>query len=213
MDEETGPAAYRIHVWIQHINPMIWRRLVVPSASTLADLHYAIQIAFAWTDYHLHRFRIRGKEYGIPRLGGPWYSRNARDLRLIDFHFRMNERFLYEYDFTDGWEHQVRIEQFVPPEQTQPYSVCIGGGRAAPPEDCGGPAAFQQRRDETPWQARELANQIAEYVNKRDMTALRDRIDEIVTMKEWLLLDKFDRRKVNRRLRQYAADDDEWRWQ
>ena len=94
---------------------MIWRRLVVPSASTLADLHYGIQIAFAWTDYHLHRFRIRGKEYGIPRLGGPWYSRNARDLRLIDFHFRMNERFLYEYDFTDGWEHQVRIEQLVPP--------------------------------------------------------------------------------------------------
>ena len=192
---------------------MIWRRLVVPSASTLADLHYAIQIAFAWTDYHLHRFRIRGKEYGIPRLGGPWYSWNARDIRLIDFHFRVNERFLYEYDFTDGWEHQVRIEQFVPPEQIKPYSVCVGGGRAAPPEDCGGPAAFQQRREETPWQARELVNQIAECVAKRDVTALRDRIDEIATLKEWLLLDKFDRRQVNRRLRQYAAGDDEWRWQ
>ena len=183
MDEATGPAAYRIHVWIRGINPMIWRRLVVPSERTLADLHYAIQIAFAWTDYHLHRFRIRGKEYGIPRRGGPWYSRDARDLRLIDFHFRVNERFLYEYDFTDSWEHQVRIEQFVPPEQTQP------------------------------WQACELVNQIAECVDKRDMTALRDHIDEIATMKEWLLLDKFDRRKVNRRLRQYAADDDEWRWQ
>ena len=125
----------------------------------------------------------------------------------------MNERFLYEYDFTDGWEHQVRIEQFVPPAQTQPYSVCIGGGRAAPPEDCGGPAAFQQRREETPWQARELVNQIAECVAKRDVTALRDRIDEIATLKEWLLLDKFDRRQVNRRLRQYAASDDEWQWQ
>lgn len=192
---------------------MIWRRLLVPSASTLADLHYAIQIAFAWTDYHLHRFRIRGKEYGIPRLGGPWYSRNARDMRLIDFHFRVNERFLYEYDFTDSWEHQVRIEQFVPPEQIKPYSVCVGGSRAAPPEDCGGPAAFQQRREETPWQARELVNQIAECVDKRDVMALRDRIDEIATMKEWLLLDKFDRREVNRRLRQYAAGDDEWRWQ
>jgi hypothetical protein len=45
------------------------------------------------------------------------------------------------------------------------------------------------------------------------MTALRDRIDEIATMKEWLLLDKFDRRKVNRHLRQHAAGDDEWRWQ
>ena len=56
-------------------------------------------------------------------------------------------------------------------------------------------------------------NQIAEYVNKRDMTALRDRIDELATLKEWLVLDKFDRRKVNRRLRRDAAGDDEWRWQ
>ena len=56
-------------------------------------------------------------------------------------------------------------------------------------------------------------NQIAECVAKRDVTALRDRIDEIATLKEWLLLDKFDRRQVNRRLRQYAASDDEWQWQ
>jgi hypothetical protein len=91
--------------------------------------------------------------------------------------------------------------------------VCVGGGRAAPPEDCGGPAAFQPRRDETPWQARELVNQIAECVDMRDVTALRERIDEIATMKEWLLLDKFDRRQVNRRLRQYAAGDDQWQWQ
>ena len=56
-------------------------------------------------------------------------------------------------------------------------------------------------------------NQIAECVDKRDVTALRDRIDELATMKQWLLLDKFDRRQVNRRLRQYAAGDDEWRWQ
>jgi hypothetical protein len=125
----------------------------------------------------------------------------------------VNERFLYEYDSTDGWEHQVRIEQFVPPEQRQPYSVCVGGSRAAPPEDCGGPVAFQQRREKTPWQARELVNQIAERVAKREVTALRDLIDELATLKEWLLLDKFDRRMVNRRLRQHAAGDDEWRWQ
>jgi len=50
-------------------------------------------------------------------------------------------------------------------------------------------------------------------VAKRDVTALRDLIDELATLKEWLLLDKFDRREVNRRLRQYAAGDDEWRWQ
>lgn len=191
---------------------MIWRRLVIRSDSTLADLHYILQIAFAWTDYHLHRFRIRGKEYGIPRLGGPWYSRDAREVRLRDFRFRVNERFLYEYDFTDGWEHQVRIEQFLSPEESPQYPVCISGSRAAPPEDCGGPLAFQERRDAAPWQARELLSHILECVDQRDATALRDRIDEIESVKEWLLLDKFDRRKVNRRLRQYATGDEEWLW-
>ena len=27
-----------------------------------------------------------------------------------DLHFGVNERFLYEYDFGDLWQHQVRIE-------------------------------------------------------------------------------------------------------
>lgn len=192
---------------------MIWRRLVVRANNSLADLHYIIQIAFAWSDYHLHRFRIDGKEFGIPRLGGPWYSQDARNVRLSDFHFRVNERFLYEYDLSDGWEHQVRIERFIPPEQLPLYPVCIGGSRAAPPEDCGGPIAFQERRDEAPWQARELLAEIAECVNHRDVTALRDRVDEIAAVREWLMLDKFDRSKVNRRLRQYATGDDEWRWE
>lgn len=208
----TDPAGYRIHVWIRGINPMIWRRLVVSADNTLADLHYVIQIAFAWTDYHLHRFRIHGKEFGIPRLGGTWYSKDARRVRLVDFHFRVNERFLYEYDFTDGWEHQVRVERFIPPEQALLYPMCIGGSRAAPPEDCGGPIAFQERRDAAPWEARELLHQIMDCVDQRDVTALRDRIDGIGEVREWLLLDKFDRRKVNRRLRQYATGDEQWQW-
>lgn len=192
---------------------MIWRRLIVPADNTIADLHYIIQIAFTWTDYHLHRFRIHGKEFGIPRLGGPSYSQDARNVRLIDFHLRVNERFLYEYDFSDGWEHQVRIEQLIPPEQMPRYPMCIGGSRAAPPEDCGGPVAFQERRDAAPWQARKLLDQIVECVDNRDVTALRDRIDEIDVVKQWLLLGKFDRREVNRRLHQYAVGDEEWRWE
>src|SRR5215469_4766343 len=99
--------------------------------------------------------------------------------------------------------------------QSRRSRIRCASGAAVPlrQRTAAGLAAFQPRRDETPWQARELVNQIAECVAKRDVTALRDRIDELATMKEWLLLDKFDRREVNRRLRQYAAGDDEWRWQ
>ena len=121
-----------------------------------------------------------------------------------------NERFLYEYDFVDGWEHQVRMERFIP--QAPLYPKCIAGSRAAPPEDCGGPIAFEQRRDAAPWEARDLLHQIADCVDKRDLTALEDRIDEIGAVQEWLLTDQFDRRNVNRRLRQYATGNEEWQW-
>jgi hypothetical protein len=44
---------------------MLWRRFLVRSDSTLADLHVLLQIGFDWTDFHLHRFRIRKKDYAV----------------------------------------------------------------------------------------------------------------------------------------------------
>jgi hypothetical protein len=70
MTHETVPEVYQFHVWIQQISPMIWRRLLVRSDSSLGDLHDIIQIAFGWSDTHLHRFRIHGRDYGVSRVGG-----------------------------------------------------------------------------------------------------------------------------------------------
>jgi pRiA4b ORF-3-like protein len=44
------------------ISPMIWRRLVISSETSIAHLHKYIQIAFDWSDEHLHSFRIHGKD-------------------------------------------------------------------------------------------------------------------------------------------------------
>ena len=44
---------------------MIWRRLLVRSDCTIADLHYTLQIAFGWFGSHLRRFHIHGKDYGV----------------------------------------------------------------------------------------------------------------------------------------------------
>ena len=77
MEDESGAEVYQIHVWIRGISPMIWRRLLVRNESTIADLHYTLQIAFDWSDLHLHRFHIHGQDYGIGRIGGlafSWYS-------------------------------------------------------------------------------------------------------------------------------------------
>jgi hypothetical protein len=94
MEHDSQPEAYCVRVWIREIHPMLWRRFLVRSDSTLADLHVVLQIGFDWTDFHLHRFRIRKKDYAVPRLGGLG-CHDARKIKLADLHFRVNERFLY----------------------------------------------------------------------------------------------------------------------
>ncbi len=87
------------------INPPVWRRLLLRSDNSVVDLHNTIQIAFNWSDYHLHRFLIRGKEYSISRPYCSSFSTDTNKVLLADFGFRPQERFLYEYDVSDLWQH------------------------------------------------------------------------------------------------------------
>jgi len=49
----------------------------------------------------------------------------------------------YEYDFGDGWEHDVVLEAVLPRVKGRKYPRCVGGARACPPEDCGGPHGYE----------------------------------------------------------------------
>ena len=104
MYETPEPIIYQLKVVLLCISPMIWRRLLVCGESTITDLHYIIQISMGWSDDHLHQFRIHGKRYGVARIGGISFSDDPDTVRLKDLGFRINERFIYEYDFTDGWQ-------------------------------------------------------------------------------------------------------------
>ena len=127
MPAESKVFVYQLRVWLLKISPAIWRRLLVRSDSTIADLHYIRQIAMDWTDYHLHQFTIRGKRYGVPRIPGPSFVDNPHQVQLGDFCFRAHERFLYEYDFRDSWQHEIRVEKQLPLEKkkTYPSFVCF----------------------------------------------------------------------------------------
>jgi hypothetical protein len=67
---------YQFKVVLRGVSPMIWRRLLLRSEHTIADLHYAIQIAMGWSDAHLNRFHIHGKDYGVAHEGGLTFSDN-----------------------------------------------------------------------------------------------------------------------------------------
>ncbi|WP_338181602.1 plasmid pRiA4b ORF-3 family protein [Candidatus Dormiibacter inghamiae] len=114
-----------------------------------------------------------------------------------DLGLRPHERFLYEYDFTDGWQHDVRVERMLPLEPGRTYPVCVGGRRAVPPEDCGGPWAFLglRQRYSLVTIARRLADLLEEGV-------IDDHREELLELRRWLVIDCFDRRAVNRQLAQ-----------
>jgi hypothetical protein len=99
MPTPNSPAVYQLHIRLDRISPLIWRRLLVTSETTIAELHATIQIAFGWSDCHLHQFVRDGKHYGIAYLGGVSFADNPDHLRLADFRFRAGERFSYEYNF------------------------------------------------------------------------------------------------------------------
>ena len=200
MSAPVAPIVLQLRVVLRGVSPLIWRRLLVRSDSTIADLHATLQIALGWSDDHLHRFVIHGREYGISYLGGLSFSDNPAEVRLADLGLRAGERFVYEYDFTDAWEHDVRVEDFLPMEPGRRYPVCTGGRRAVPPEDCGGSWAFMElRQHHNPLRVEQRLIEIigAALNGVDDVDDLRDELEEL---RPWIGVDRFDRRAANQRL-------------
>src|SRR5690348_3513314 len=95
----SSPAIYQLRVVLCGVSPPVWRRLLVASDTTLAELHEILQRAFAWSDEHLQRLLIHGTAYGVPCLGGIAFREDARRVPLARFRLHRGERFRYEYDF------------------------------------------------------------------------------------------------------------------
>jgi hypothetical protein len=202
----SDPAVYELRVVLRGVSPLVWRRLLVRSDTTIADLHTTLQTALGWSDEHLNRFVIHGREYGVSHVGGIGF-RDERCVRLVDFGLRIGERFRYEYDLTDGWQHDIRLEQILPLETGRRYPVCIGGRRALPPEDCGGPWAFLELRQR--FSIISIADRMLELVERRLVigaeTFVHDHYEDVMQLLRWLEIDRFDRRGVNQRLAEHVA--------
>jgi hypothetical protein len=132
------PAVYQIKVTLKGSKPPIWRRMQVTSATTLAQLHQMLQCVMGWESYHLYHFVIGGMAYGDPSMLEEMEGEDARRVTLAALVRGAKDKFLYEYDFGDSWEHELRIEKVLPLEAGKHYPVCLTGKRACPPEDCGG---------------------------------------------------------------------------
>jgi hypothetical protein len=202
MPELPNTVVYQLKITLRGISPLIWRRLLVRAETSVAELHHILQLALGWTNSHLHRFMIHGKEYGIAYEGGVSFVEDPRRIRLADFRFRLRERFLYEYDFDDNWQHDLRVEQIVEAKARRIYPVCTGGKRAAPPEACGGAEGYLARWRH--WKYDFLCHRLQDGVGdqEQDFSTDDEDGDNHDTGSD---PDHFDRRQVNAQLRRWAA--------
>lgn len=106
--------AYQLNVVLREVEPTVWRRVLVRDEVSIAELHHTVQATMGWDDEHLHQFRIFGREYGVHHEGGIVFRDDPWQVKLRDFKLRPGERFVYEYDFGDFWQHDLRLEKVLP---------------------------------------------------------------------------------------------------
>ena len=140
------PEIYQLKVTLLGTSPPIWRRLLVPADTTLAQLHDVLQAAMGWEDGHMHEFSIGQRRIGRPdpedRLMGMPSAENERTVRLSGILGRAGSKAIYTYDFGDTWEHSIVLEKRLPDDPNLTHPVCTDGQLACPPEDCGGIPGF-----------------------------------------------------------------------
>jgi hypothetical protein len=143
-------AIFRVRIDLDGAAPPIWRRFDLRSDLTLDVVHQVLQVAFDWTDSHLHRFSIGGLPFdqdsqvflcpydAEEREDGDEDALPAADVRLDETMGEPGDVLHYLYDYGDSWELTVRLEEVLPAAPGAVSATAVDGRRAAPPEDSGG---------------------------------------------------------------------------
>lgn len=140
MDDEI------LQLRIELIHTSIWRRVLVESESSFADLHQVIQKVMNWDNSQAHEFRVNKDKFIAPKqneieFGSRTYLNEEKE-KLSEYLAASCAEITYLYDFDNDWKHQIKLEKELKTEE-QDYPVCIDGEKQAPPEDCGGVPGYR----------------------------------------------------------------------
>ncbi|MDR2053318.1 MAG: plasmid pRiA4b ORF-3 family protein [Treponema sp.] len=140
---------YVLRVSVADIRPQIWRKLSVAGEYTLGNLHAILQTAFGWDNDHMHSFTVDSTRYGMMLTDfGLNYEDDVVDedtVCLYDLHLQPKQKFSYLYDFGDSWLHEITVSEIIPidtEDKVVALPRCLGGKRAGPMEDSGGPWGY-----------------------------------------------------------------------
>ena len=166
-DQVRSCRSYVLKVTLDLENYKIFRTIEAPVYSKFFQLHEAIQKTFGWFGYHLHNFTFYDGEaipgrsrmyYGMKRRivitdyedpeaqhyfeTGEQELYSDRQLMLYDL-FEDSGSCVYSYDFGDGWEHVVTVEERKQKGGSTNFTLLEKDGER-PPEDVGGEGGFEE---------------------------------------------------------------------
>ena len=129
---------FRVRVDLMYAKPPIWRRLDLPSDLGLDELHVVLQVVMGWQDAHLHKFGV-GTDRRTCAYFVTGFDLSEGDEGVAEDSVRLDQvlsdtddRLFYDYDFGDGWEHVLVVEDLF--DDPPPAPVCVKGKMACPPE-------------------------------------------------------------------------------
>jgi hypothetical protein len=125
----------KIKIILVGISPTVWRRLLVPSDTSLKELHLIIQTAMGWTNSHNHRFGKNGESF-TPRETKKHAIGTYKTLTVSDLISSIGDEMTYEYHAGDGWIHTLTLEETRGRKDDSFEPICVGGSKSSPPEKC-----------------------------------------------------------------------------
>jgi hypothetical protein len=137
---------FQLRISLRDVEPEVWRRVLVNGSGALAATSDELITAMGWANSHLHALEVGDTRYGMADDDAPEDELDESEVSakraLGDV-----DAFVLEYDFGDGWEHDVVIEAVREVRAGLKFAVCLDGANACPPDDCGGPGGYARLTD------------------------------------------------------------------
>jgi hypothetical protein len=142
MPKSTGrQSVFRLRIELKEVDPVVWRRLLVPGSIRLCRLAEMLLAAMGWENSHPHAFRVDDRLYGMHLDDYPDEEIDEKKVTVLQALGDM-QGIEFDYDFGDGWEHQVTIEELSTSPIGLKYAVCLDGANACPPVVVGGACGY-----------------------------------------------------------------------
>lgn len=156
VDSSKPSKTYILYASIEQCPVKVFRRIKVPSNLWLGNLGKIFITAFGWAGYHLSQF-TKGDVYYTSRdniderdsfnFGCRNRHIDEMTVTVADVLPQKGSTISFEYDFGDGWIHNVRVSS-VSDEPHRGEDICVTSGKGAcPPEDAGGVWGYAQMLD------------------------------------------------------------------